>query len=59
MSASAAVPMDRRTRLAFAAVGTGLLAVFLGGLLYLGSTPVEKVTLAIIFCGGMSMLFTP
>lgn len=59
MSSSADVPMDRSTRLVFAVLGTGLLAVFLGGLGYLGATPVEKVTLAVIFCGGMSMLFTP
>ncbi|HEV8583402.1 MAG TPA: hypothetical protein VGT02_00375 [Methylomirabilota bacterium] len=51
--------MDRRTRLVFAAMGSGMLAVVLGGLLYLGATPVEKLTLAVIFCGGMSMLFTP
>ncbi|MBI4241626.1 MAG: hypothetical protein HY613_07905 [Candidatus Rokubacteria bacterium] len=59
MQPGAAVQMDPRARLAFAALGTGLLAVFLAGLVFLGATPVEKLTLAVVFCGGMSMLFTP
>ena len=53
------VQMDPRTRFLFAVLAAIFLAIFLGGLTYLGATPVEKLTLAVVFCGGMSMLFTP
>lgn len=54
-----AAPMDRKARLGFALLGTSLLGIFVAGLVHLGTSPVETLTLAIVFSGGMSMLFTP
>lgn len=59
MQGATAIPMDRSARLGFALLGASLLGAFVAGLVYLGTTPVETLTLAVIFSGGMSMLFTP
>jgi len=59
MLPGAAIQMDPKTRLLFAALGLSFLTAFVAGLVYLGTTPVETLTLAIVFCSGMSMLFTP
>ncbi len=59
MSTADTPVLDWKTRWAFAGLGLGILAMFLFGLGYVGTSSVESLTLALAFFGGMSMLLTP
>lgn len=59
MATIEAVPMSRQARMAYATVGVAIMALWLGGLLYIATSPIEKVGFLLAFFGGMSMVLTP
>ena len=59
MATIEAVPMSRQARFLYASVGVAIMALWLGGLLYIAASPIEKVGFLLAFFGGMSMVLTP
>ena len=59
MATIEAVPMSWQARMAYATVGVTIMALWLGGLLYIAASPIEKVGFLLAFFGGMSMVLTP
>ncbi len=59
MNTVGAVSMSRQARMAYATVGVAIMALWLGGLLYIAASPIEKVGFLLAFFGGMSMVLTP
>ena len=59
MATIEAVRMSRQARMAYATVGVAIMALWLGGLLYIAASPIEKVGFLLAFFGGMSMVLTP
>ena len=54
MATIEAVPMSRQARMAYTTVGVAIMALWLGGLLYIAASPIEKVGFLLAFFGGMS-----